>query len=210
MVKATSAKTLFELEYELTKARAAQKVYNGVKKEKFPRKAEGFVVLYGDDAAKWLKEQGFTDYSGFSPKTVQADATDFYMGKELKVALKGLASLPSLKEAREKIAKGKITPGIALMVPAIEDVDSFLKSDVYKKAANQDKLFESWLEGQAKAATTTTRRLIFEMAQIKFSIVVGQCWFTEFSSLDENSMTIDIDKQKIDCKVEMKEIQIKI
>lgn len=210
MVKATSAKTLFELEYELTKARAAQKVYNSVKKEKFPRKAEGFVVLYGDDAAKWLKEQGFTDYSGFSPKTVQAAATDFYMGKELKVSLKGLASLPSLKEAREKIAKNKCNAPTLLMVPAIDDIDNFLKSDVYKKAADQDKLFESWLDGQAKAATVTTRRLIFEMAQIKFAIVVGQVWFTEFTSLDENSMTIDIDKQKIDGKVEMKEIQINI
>lgn len=210
MVKATSAKTMFEMEYELAKARAAQKVYNTIKKEKFPRKAEGFVVLYGDDAAKWLKEQGFTDYSGFSPKTVQAEATDFYMGKELKTSLKGLSSLPSLKEAREKIAKGKINAPTALMAPVIEEVDNFIKSDIYKKAADQDKLFESWLDGQAKAATVTTRKLIFNIAQIKFSIIVGQVWFTEWASLDENSMTIDIDKQKIECKVDMKDIEIKI
>lgn len=92
----------------MTKARAAQKVFNTIKKDKFPRKSEGFSVRYGDEAATWLKEQGFTDYSGFGPKTVQAEAKDFYLGKELKVSLKGYSTIPSLNEFKKQAAKVKI------------------------------------------------------------------------------------------------------
>lgn len=211
MVQAASAKVLFEKEYELCKARAAQKVYNTYKKDHFPRKSEGFEVLYGKDATTWLKDQGFTDYSGFSPKSVQAEATDFYMGKELHVGLKGLSSLPSLKEVKEKMAKNaKLTPSAALMKPYVDEVEGFLASDIYKKAADQPKVFEAWLDGQQKAATKTVRGLLFDMAQIKFSVIVGQVWFSEFKSLDENTLKITVDGQEIDGKVEMKAVEIKI
>ena len=210
MVKATSAKTLFELEYELTKARAAQKVYNSVKKEKFPRKAEGFVVMYGDDAAKWLKEHGFTDYSGFSPKTVQAEATDFYLGKCLEISLKGLSTLPSLKDLHEQIKKNKLNACGRLMKPHLDRIESFLASDIYNKAADKDGVFEAWLDGEAKSVRQQTQTLIYQVAQTTFCLIVGQIWPIEFSSLDENSMTIDFDGQKIVCSMNLKEIQIKI
>ncbi len=210
MVQSVSAKVLFEKEYDLCKARAAQKVYNTYKKEHFPRKSEGFEIQYGKEAATWLKEQGFTDYSGFSPKSVQAESTDFYMGKELHVSLKGLSSLPSVKEVKEKLAKGKVNPAGALMVPYVEEVEGFLASDIYKKAADQAKVFEAWLDGQQKAATKKVRGLIFDLAQIKFSIVVGQTWPSEFKSIDENTLKITVDGNEIEGKIEMKEVQIKI
>jgi hypothetical protein len=212
MVKAASAKALFEKEYALTQLRAAQKVYNTVKKDKFPRKSEGFAVMYGEDAAAWLKENGLTDYSGYQPpKTKTEEAKDYYMGKELKVSLKGLSSLPTLKKAEEAIAKGKVTASVALMQPAIQEVANFLASDVYTKAKNPDQLFEAWLDGQFKDAQTKVWALIAELAQIKFAIVVGQVWFTEFASLDENSLDVTTpDGEKITGKVEMKEIQIAI
>jgi hypothetical protein len=210
MVKEVSAKALFEKEYELTKARAAQKVYNTYKKEHFPRKSEGFTETYGKEAADWLKEQGLTDYSGFNPKSVQAEAKDFYLGKELTVSLKGFSSLPSVKEAREKAAKGKLTPSAALMAPYIQEVEDFLASDVYRNSTKKEALFEGWLDGQQKTATKKVRELLFEMAQIKFGIIVGQCWFTEFKSLDENTLTIDAGGQKLECKVDLREVEIKI
>ena len=210
MVQAVSAKVLFEKEYDLCKARAAQKVYNTYKKEHFPRKSEGFEILYGKEAATWLKEQGFTDYSGFSPKSTQAESTDFYMGKELHVGLKSLSKLPTVNEVKEKMAKGKVNPAGALMVPYVEEVEGFLASDIYKKAADQAKVFEAWLDGQQKAATKKVRGLIFDLAQIKFSIVVGQIWPSEFKSVDENTLKITVDGNEIEGKVETKEVQIKI
>lgn len=210
MVKACSAKSLFEMEWALTKARAAQKVYNTVKKERFPRKAEGFEVMYGPEAAAWLKEQGFTDYSGFGPKTVQGEARDFYMAKELSISIKGFSSIPSLNEFKKQAAKGKLTASAQLMAPAVKEIDDFLASDVYTKAKNQDKLLETWLDGQQKAATAECRRLIGEMARTRFSIVVGQVWPVEFKSIDECQLNITVDGVTLACTLNMKEVKVEI
>jgi hypothetical protein len=211
MVKDVSAKSFFETQYALLQAQAEQKVYNGYSKEFLQtKKSEGFATQYGEETAAWLKEQGFTDYSGFSPKSIQAEATDFYMGKELKVNLKGLSKLPSLKEVKEQIAKNKLNAGGLLMKPTVDLVETFLASDLYKKAAQKDKVMEVWLDGQTTAAKSKARELIFQTAQTTFSLVVGQVWFKEFSSLDENSMTIEVDGTKVECKAEMREIEIKI
>lgn len=220
MIKASSAKALFEKEFELTSVRAAQKVYNAFKKEHFPgKKTETFDAIYGAEGATWLKEQGFTDYSGFGPKMVQAEATDFYMGKELLVKLKGYSTIPSLNDFRKQATKGKLNAPAELMKPYVEEIDNFLKSDAYLKAKDKDGVFEAYLDGQAKATTKRVRELIFEMAQTKFAIVIGQVWFTEFSSLDENSLSLKVRRDPSDGKspeidingtVEMKEVEIKI
>jgi hypothetical protein len=211
MVKDVSAKVFFETQYNLLQAQAEQKVYNSFSKDLLPsKKSEGFVEKYGEDAATWLKEQGFTDYSGFSPKTVQAEAVDFYMGKELKVNLKGLSSLPSLNELRKQIAKGKVNAAGSLMLSTFNLVEGFLKSEFYLKAADKDATLKAWLKGQTDAAKTKTRGLLYQVAQTTFALIVGQIWFSEFTSLDENSMIIDINGNKVDCKAEMQEIEIKI
>lgn len=213
MVKATSAKSFFTTQYELSKSQAAQKVYNAYVKDMLPaRKSEGYAAKYGEAGATWLKEQGITDYNGFQPPhTKQAEATDFYMGKELKVSLKGLSKLPSLKEAKEQMAKNKLNASGTLMVETVKEVESFLASSFYKKAGNQPAVLEAWLDGQAKAAKAKTRGFIFEIAKVTFCIVVGQAWFSEFASIDENEMEIDTgDGQKLACKAEMREIEIKI
>lgn len=209
MVKACSAKTLFEMEWQLTKLQAAQKVYNTTMKDSFPKKVDSFEVLYGPDAAKWLQEQGF-GFNGFAPKTIQAEAQDFYMGKELVISIKGFSSIPSVNDYRKQASKGKFTPSASIMTPAIQEVEAFLASDVYKKAKDGDKLYKAWLEGQTKSAQAEVRKLICEMAKIKFGISVGQVWFTEFKSIDENSLEITVDGQKLACKVEAKEVKVEI
>lgn len=211
MVKETSAKDLFEKQYELMKARARQKVLGAVQKERFPRESEGFKVLYGDDGADWLKAQGITDYSGFGPKTKAAEAQDFYMGKELKISLKGISSLPSVDDAKKKIASGKgVTARYELMVPAFEEIDEFEGSKVFKNAKNQDKVYEAWLKDQLDDAKTKVRKLLYETSQIRFGVIVGQTWFTEFDSLDDNTLTISPDGTAIEATVEMKEIQVEV
>lgn len=210
MVKDASAKALFEKQWELTKARAAQKVFNDIKKERFPRESEGFKQVYGEDAAAWLKEQGFTDYSGFGPKTEKAAAQDQYVGKELKVSLKGLSSLPSVKEAKQKIASGKATARHELLRSALDEAEEFLNSSVYKKAKDKDKVFAAWLDDQVTATKAQVRKLLYEVSQIRFGVVVGQTWFSEFKSLDDTSLDVKVDGQTITGNVEMKEIQIDI
>lgn len=213
MVTTAFAKDLFTKKVELTKVKAAQKVYNGYADELLPeKKSEGYVALYGDDAATWLKEQGFSEGSGFQPpKTVTAEATDQYMAKELKVSLKGFSSLPKVAEVRDKLAsKGKVNAAGLLMKEAIEDVEGFLKSKAYTGADDKEKVLSAWLLGRKKATTNKCRDLMFEIAQMTMVICVGQIWFNEFSSIEEGSMELDVDGQKYDCKVEMKEFEVKI
>jgi hypothetical protein len=205
MVKEVSANDLFTQCYNLTKLQAEAKVYNTIKKERYPKKSASFSDLYGEDGAVWLKEQGITDYSGFSPKMVQAESTDFYMGKLLKVSLKGLSTIPTLKAARENIAKKKINAPTAMMVPVIQEVDKLLNANGF-----DDNMFESWLDGRSEEVNRQVKSLIRQIAQTTFTTVVGQVWFKEFSSIDENTMTITVDGNQVACTVEMQDIEVKI
>ena len=206
-VRAASAKALFENEWALTKVQAAQKVYKSVLKEKGgAKKSAGFEETYGVDAATWLKDQGFTDYSGFGPKVVQAPATDFYMAKEMNVKLASFSAIPSLNEFKKQAAKGKLTPSAQLMDGAWKAVEAFLATDDGK----DDKKVEAWLKAQDKALDATRRGYIAAKAQQVFGIIVGQIWFADFATPDENTMTLTIDGVKLACTVEMKEVEVKI
>lgn len=214
MVKAASAKTLFESQFELEKARAAQKVYKAFKDGRVPKKeSASFKVTYGDDGAEWLKEQGFTDYSGWAPpKTTQAESTDFYVGKALLVSIGGYSKLPSMNEFKKQATSGKFNAPGLLMKPYVDEVEAYLK-----KEQPSDADFIKWIDGKAKASVADARKRIFEIAQQKFAIVIGQVWFTEFASIDENQLSIEVPspadsktKIKLDGKVEMKEVQINI
>jgi hypothetical protein len=66
--------------------------------------------------------------------------------------------------------------------------------------------FEPWLDGRARDATQKVRTLIREIAETTFALIVGQTWFAEFKSLDENSMTV----QSVECKADLREVQIKL
>ena len=211
MVKDVSAKDYFEKKYELTQLQAVSKVYNSFSKELLDEdKSMGFADKFGDEATAWLKENGVTEHGGYAPKTVQAEATDFYMGKELKINLKGLSSLPSLNDVRKQLAKDKLNAGGKLMAPTVKKVEAFLASDIYKDAADQEAVLKAWLEGQTKDAKSKTRQLIYEISQTTFALLVGQVWFSEFSSLDENELTIEVGDDTIACKAEMREIEVKI
>lgn len=204
MVKEASAATIFDLEWQLTVSRAMQKVFNTYRKELFPKESRGYKLVYGESAATWLQEEGITDFNGFSPRMVQAEAKDFYIGKQLEVKLKGYATLPSVKEVKEKMAKGKLTGCAALMAPAVKLVEDFLAQN--EKAA----IREMWLDGQQKARVAETRLLLGRKAQQLFTVIVGQIWFKEWSTLDENTLTIRTPEGEVLGTALMKEIEIKV
>lgn len=200
MVNSCSAKSLFTAEYELTKAKAAQKVYNSYLKEKKPegKKSEGWEAQYGAETAAWLKGQGFTEYSGFAPKSVVADAVDFYMAKEMSVSLKGLASLPTLKDVKDRMAKGKLTASASLMAGFVTELETAIngKSDsgaiaIIEKLADEQK--------------TKVRDLIFQKATALFAITVGQTWPSDLKSVDDSTMTMSFDGSDVECSLAMLE-----
>lgn len=209
MVKSVSAREFFATEYELFKAQTAQKVFNSFVKELLPsKKPEGFAVLYGEFAAEWLKKQGLNDWTGFSPKTVQDVVSDSYVGKELKVTLRGYSTLPSLKDLRAQIQKNKLNASGKLMKVHYDRVESFLNSDIYMKAADKDAVLKAWLDGEARAARNEARSLIYKVAQTTFCIIVGQVWI--FPTIEEDTGVFDFDGNSIACKAELRNIDIVI
>jgi hypothetical protein len=213
MVTEVSAKDLFTQQYELLKAKAAQKVFNYYYNENFPTRAsEDSREQYGPEAATWLYELGIRDY-GFSPKVELVEPTESYYGKELAVSIKGMASLPSVSEALDKLDGKKPPTGrVALLVPAIQEVKNFLESPAYQRVTDLAKghLLHVWLSDRQKDTVSQVREAMRQIAQIKFSIIVGQTWFKEFSSLDENSLTMKLDGVDILCTANLKEISINV
>jgi hypothetical protein len=105
------------------------------------------------------------------------------------------------------------TISASLMIPCIKEVEDYLASAEYLKGTPEERkaAFIKWIDVKAKASIKRTRQLIEEMARLKFAIVIGQVWFTEFSSLEENTMTLDFGAcKKVACKVDLKEVEFKI
>jgi hypothetical protein len=212
MVASVSAKELFERQFELIQTKAAQKVYKDYLDSRFPKVVSAKDKAdYGEVAAKWLLEQGF-GYNGYAPlHTTQAESTDVYMGKELEVSVPGYKTLPKVSEVRDRIAskKKQTTPG-ALMAPYVDEVEEYLASDEYTGTTDKDAAFKVWIEAKAKGSVQKARQLMYQMACTKFSVIVGQIWPKEFSSLDETILKVKLGGTNIECLIVMKEVAIKI
>ena len=199
MVKSVTAKDLCTKLWKLQQLKAEQKVFNDAFKSDFERVSESFALLYGEDAADWLKEIGITDYNGFNPKTVAGAFDDVYIAKILKTTIKGLSSLPKVEEVRKKLATlgGKnprdvLTISQWVMVPALERLDEFKASKTFQSSKNQDALLGTWLDAEKAEITKQTRALMLEIAQIKFAVVVGHVWFQDLGSLDNTTYELDV------------------
>jgi Mg-chelatase subunit ChlD len=207
-IKAVSAKFFFESKFALMRARAAQKVY-GYFADKHAAKGFGwsFVAKYNAVGATWLHEQGFSE-NGYQPlRTTVAPKTDHYMGKKLVAKLPGLSDLPSVEEAKERIAKGGKKPlpiSVAMMKEWIDKAETI----------ENDRLNEGMSEAfslLAKNAVAMSRGHILSIAKTTFAILVGQTWFQEFAGgLEDNALTIATEFGPLACKVEMREIEIPI
>lgn len=217
MVSTASARVLGEMAWETLKLEAAAKVFGYYKSE---RESTGFQTSYGPTATSWLAENEVTESGGFNPQVTRAPAVDFYIGKSLKVKIPGFSSLPSVEEVRERMAppaaptadtgkkKGKakaVTPAGALMVPYIEAVDAFMASPEYTGAADPKAAFEAWITKQERDAMIAKRKLQTQMAKVKFTVLIGQSWFTEFSSFDEHALRMDLGGEAREVEFELRE-----
>lgn len=202
MVNAVSAKELFEREYELLNSQASVKVFKSYLNELFPAKAgEAYSALYGEEAAQWLKDNGISETNGFNPKSVQAPATDVYMAKELSASIKGYSSLPSLKDVQAKLKSGKLNGPGMMMAPYVALVES-------KKA---DPNLKDTLAANLESHTNAVRNQMLKLAKLKFAIVVGQVWPTELPTVNDTQYKLTLpDGKVLDCKLEMKEVEVRI
>ncbi len=210
MVKRASAEEMFRASWHLLETQAALKVFKDKHKELFDKKAEGFAAIYGAEVGAWLAEQGIVSYSGFGPKSLVTESTDFYMAKVIEVKIKGYSALPKTDEVRERLAKktALTAPG-ELMAPIITVVDLTEKTFGIQAQGGKDDL-KKWLEGHIGDLTQKARKTQYELARTKFSAIVGGVWFTEFKTLDENSMTLKVSGKDVSFVADMKEVKEKI
>lgn len=204
MIKEASAKKLFEAEFQKERLSAGNKVIGDALKALGGTKtSEGIAAKYGTEVAELLALNGIKDY-GFSPKTVLAEATDTYMGKELKSSMKGLSSLPKVADVREKVAKkAKLTISQQLIAEWLPVVDKY-EATITDKAKLRDALDKA-----LKANREESRKLGRILNEQKFAVVVGQVWFKEFESLDQNQISLNTDLGEVTCTVELQEKEFK-
>ena len=210
MVKSISAQEFFTSNLELEELKAKQKVFKHYLQQVSPQKQVQLVGLYGEKAAEWLETIGIKDY-GFSPKITLEKTGDFYYSKELNVKIAGLSALPSIKAVQDKVTKGsKLTLADNLILEAIKEYESFVNSSVVQNSAAKDSLIKTWLEAETATTITKVRELQYTLNRILYSIIVGQSWFEEFASLDENELLIDFNKQQVSVKAILDEKEIAI
>ena len=194
MVKSISASALAQKEYNLFEMKALEKVWKYYENKHFPRVSEGFVNLYGADGEKWLKELGLTQYNGFAPKTTSAKASDMYMAVELKTKIAKHITLPKVDVVIAKyLANKSLNPAETLMAVAIKDYEYLINSAVYLSLtdhASKDNVLHTLLSSAKTNIRVERRKLLQEIAQIKFALILSKKWFEEFNSFDENKLTM--------------------
>lgn len=208
MVKSVSAKETFTNVYELEKLKARQKVFKFYRDQVAPKKSEGFSIVFGEEAANWLKEIGITDYNGFNPPSDKAENTDVYMANEFSISIKGLSSLPSVKDVLKKMESGKaLTLRESIMADPIKEITTFIDGQDMSDSVVAEATIKTWIETKTKLEIQKTRDLNKAISQSKFAILVGHVWFNDLPA-GEGSMTLKIDGNDIIFNAEVTEKEI--
>ncbi len=213
MVKAVSANALAKQEWELVKLQGQKKVFDYYRKSLFPKESKSFVEMLGQEAADWLKEIGVTDYNGFAPKVVEEESTDFYLSVNLATKIKGLSSLPKVEDVLAKIKSGaslKISEWV--MADTIKKYIAQTESDLYKSLSEEQQkgVLKTYLITNSDILNKQKRKVLQEIAQIKFALILSKKWFTEFKSFDENKLSLKFDGQDLEFTFDMSEKEVKI
>lgn len=214
MVKSISAKGLAQQEWELVKLQGDKKVYDYYKKSLFPKTSKSFLELgLTQECVDWLKEVGITDFNGFAPKVVEEESTDFYMSVNLATKIKGLSSLPKVEDVVAKIKDNKpLKLNEYVMADAIKKYSAQLDSDMYKSLSEEQQkgVLKTYLTTKSDILNKQRRKVLQEIAQIKFALILSKKWFTEFKTFDENKLSLKLDGQDLDFTFDLNEKEVKI
>jgi len=204
MVQEASAKTLFENEYEAMRLKAGNKIINeALNRTGGGDHSTGIATIYGKEVADLLAANNVTD-RGYNQRVVLAEAVDTYIGRELTTKLAGLSSLPKTADVRKKLTDKKpLTISMNLInewLPIIDKFEAELPDETERRKVLQEELVKN---------RDAQRALSRSSNEIKFAVVVGQVWFKEFDSLDQNSMAIKTPFGEIECSATLSETEFK-
>jgi hypothetical protein len=214
MVRTISAKSLALQEWELVKLQGDKKVYDYYRKSLFPKTSKSFLELgLTQECVDWLKEIGITDFNGFAPKVVEEESTDFYLSVNLATKIKGLSSLPKVEDVVAKIKSGaSLKLNEWVMADAIKKYLTQLDSDMYKSLGEEQQkgVLKTYLETKSGILNKQRRKVLQEIAQIKFALILSKKWFTEFKTFDENKLSLKLDGQDLEITFDLSEKEVKI
>lgn len=208
MVKSVSAKVLAEKEWNLLKLKADKKVYDYFKNTLYPKTSKSYAEMLGQECADWLKEIGVTDYNGFAPKVVTDEAKDFYMSVNLDTKFKGLSSLPKVDVVLKAIKENKkLKISEWIMSDAILNYNAQTQSDMFLSLNEEQQkgVLKSYLETKSDMLNKKRRKLMQEIAEIKFALILSKKWFIEFNGFDDNQLQLVLDKQPLTVTFDMRD-----
>ncbi|MDA3779737.1 MAG: hypothetical protein PF487_05890 [Bacteroidales bacterium] len=135
------------------------------------------------------------------------------MSVVLNTKIKGLSSLPKVDNVVKKIESGaKLKLNEYVMADAIKKYQSQLDSDMYKSLSEEQQkgILKTYLETKSDILNKQRRKILQEIAQIKFSLILSKRWFSEFNNFDENSLSVNFDGQDLDFTFDLNEKEEKI
>lgn len=135
------------------------------REESLPMTTGPLIDKYGVKAAKWLSDIGVREY-GFSPVgTTSAEVSDEYPSVQVEVKIKGLSSIPSVKDVLKRVDDNKSLNNLQAMVH---------NGYVYYDKHNDADL------GTAKTELTKMKRgLDTQIANMVYSLILGRKWFSD-------------------------------
>lgn len=210
MVSDVSAADVFSKAVRHLALSADKKVFKYLEEQHFPKdQGAKLAALYGKEAAEWLISIGIKD-SGFAPPSKPQKTGDQYPAVTLEFKIKG-STLPAVEAVLERYQSGKpLNMAQQMMYDSHLKYQAFLDSDIYQNASNQEELLRTWLITETQAAIEKTRHFNSEIAKVKFGIIVGQKWFKEFASYEENTLEVDSPYGKVSVTAERKDVMIDI
>ena len=196
----TSAKDLCKLCYQEISLEAQIKAFNYFKAQ-LEEKPEARA-----DSALTAAQEAFLEANGikrgiFSPPVDKIKANDHYFAKEFDIKIKDHSSLPKVEEVitAAKDPKKKVTATKALVKVGVDRYEKMAGGADPKK---QLSIVKDMI-GQAKGELGKVRG---EIQRTKFAVILGKRWFDEFTSREDNKLSLD----GKDFTVSVREVKVEV
>lgn len=179
-VTSVKSSELAKLESELLYTRCASKYLAYIKKGKLSNissVSSATSTKKGSEIDEYLKSLGITD-KGYTPKTELNKSGDFYTALYLETKIEKFSNLPKIEDVLKKRRNKKpFTVSEDYMDIVMCDIDEVL-------GLKGESLDEVILEYKNKQ-----KDLLYQIALMKFSIIISRRWFSDKDGFDDNKVT---------------------
>ena len=98
------------------------------------------------------------------------------------------------------------------MADTIKKYIAQTESDLYKSLSEEQQkgVLKTYIITNSDILNKQRRKVLQEIAQIKFALILSKKWFTEFKSFDENKLSLKFDGQDLEFTFDLNEKEVKI